>query len=317
MQKKKVESVWTTDITPQVVSFMTMDITPNFNSDVWTQDITHYVVGSLAVFGLVMSVLVTTAGVAAVGVNVEVAFAQQESANQTASALLAIDTSTTSVPILPVATTTATTTTTASTTPPLPPVDGHLGSSTNPALARSLPAFCPALSRTIGRGTHDATTTGDVGQLQQFMANHFGLESKDLVTGFFGSTTQSLLAKFQQEQGIAPAPFAGPLTRSAIARLCNPSSRDDKSLLKGKNAAHPSDLRHGSSTVGSSTPPLLHHEDMRLGSTTEQHGRPVPPPAPTSYIDNSSNAASIIEALNEIGDGYGRLITASLSMLGL
>jgi hypothetical protein len=284
---------------------------------IWEQDITHHSIAVLAVFGLAVSVLLSTLGVAALGVQAQVAFAQQESANQTAAALFAIDTSTTTVDVQPVASTTA------STTPPLPPINGHMGSSTNPALARSLPAFCPTLSRTIGRGTHEASTTGDVGQLQQFMANHFGLESKDLVTGFFGSTTQSLLAKFQQEQGIPPAPFAGPLTRSAIARLCNPSSHDDRSLLKGKDGAHPSDLRNGSTTVGSSTPPLPHRDDMRLGSTTEQHGRPVPlplpptPPAPVSYTSGAANAASMVEAMSEIGDGYSKLFQATLASFGL
>ncbi len=343
---KSRESIWTKDITPHVVNFMTMDITPNFKSEVWTQDITHIVIGSLAVFGLVVSSLITTLGVAAAGVNMEVAFAQQSASNQmvaqTATIVLAEDNHQApgmmSVPMA--------------------------NGSTAIGTASSTVLFCPKLSRTIGRGTSEGTTTGDVGQLQQFIANHFGLNKDDVVTGHFGSTTQAFLEKFQQEQGISPAPFAGPLTRAAIARLCNPTSHDS-SLLKGNegdgmgsstmmgsttlpmpprhddfhpamgsstmmgSTTLPMPPRHddfhpgiGSTTMGSSTLP---HTGEPMGSSTEYHGPMLPPPpkapapttTPVTYYNNTSNSASVIEAINEIGDGYGRLLTASLSMLGL
>ena len=316
---KKQQSIWTKDITPHVVGFMTMDITPDFSGEIWTQDITHIVIGSLAVFGLVVSSLVTTAGVAAAGVNVELAFAQQESvASQTASVVLAD-----------------------SNRPVPPPMPAALGSTTS-LMASSTAMFCPKIARTVMRGNHDATTTGDIGQLQQFMAEHFNMDTKDVVTGFFGSTTQGLLMRFQEEQGIPPTPQAGPLTRAAIARLCNPTSHDNGSLLKGNGGDHgmgsttmgsttpPMPPRHddfhpsmGSTTVGSSTMP--HREDIE-GSSTEHHGPMMPPPppkaptpttTPVTYYNNASNSASVLEAINEIGDGYGRLLTASLSMLGL
>lgn len=274
MSQKQAESIWTKDITPGVVQFMTMDITPDFSSEVWTKDITHHVIGTLAVFGLVVSGLVTTAGVAAVGVNVEVALAQQTSvSSQTAAVMLG------GIPVPPPVMQNA-----SGTPMQHPPLLG-MGSST--------PAFCPRITRTIVRGNADATSTGDVTQLQMFISTHFDLPASTTVSGYFGSTTQAYLEKFQQEQGIPPAPAAGPLTRAAIAGLCG-----------GQGGAH------GQNGVGSSPPRMGNPPPM--GSTTP----PMPPPV--SYVNNnSSNAASVVEAVNEIGDGYGRLFTASLQLFGL
>lgn len=313
--EKKSESIWEKDITPGVVAFMTMDITPDFSSPFWTKDITHHVVGTLAVFGLVVSSLVATLGVASAGVNVELAYAQQAATGQTASVALTQE-------YYPAAAGAPLAIENGSTTPPRPPMmSEHMGSSTAP--------FCPKIMRTIARGRHEATTTGEVGQLQQFIANHFNLDSKEVVTGHFGSTTEGYLKKFQEEQGIAPSPTVGPLTRAAIARFCNPSGkdssatqgdqkRDDKGLLRPGN-------NMGSTTIEGRTKPMPHRDDMMGSTSVERHERPLPPKAPTSvtpptpvaYYDNSSNAASIVEAMAEVGDGYGKLLTASLKMFGL
>lgn len=299
------ESIWTRDIAPDIVKVMTMDITPDFSSDVWTQDITHHVVGTLAVFGLVVSAFVTTLGVAAAGVNVELAFSeqatQQAATAQTAAIVLAEDNR--PAPGMVVGTTTTMGTTTPKTA-----------------------LFCPKIVRTVARGRNEATTAGDVGQLQQFIASHFGLDPKDVVSGHFGSTTEAYLRKFQQEQGIPPTNSAGPLTRSAIARLCNPSSMDDKSILRGKGDVR-GDMR-GPGTTGSTTSPMLRHDDMRSGSTTNNDERRLPPPppmppkastsgSPSSYYAPQSNAASVVEAINQISDGYAKLLGAGLSLLGL
>ncbi len=122
------------------------------------------------------------------------------------------------------------------------------------------------------------------------MAKHCSVDTKDVVTGYFGSTTQGLLTRFQMEQGIPPAPQAGPLTRAAIARLCGP----------------------GMGMMGSTT---------SSQPERQEHSVPVlpkaPPAPPVSYRTGESNAASVIEAISEISDGYGRLITATLGLIGL
>jgi hypothetical protein len=211
---------------------------------IWTRDITNHSLVALAVFGLVVSSFVTTVGVTVLGVQAQVALAQNESVSQTAAAFLGDDRPASAAL--------------------LPGADHHMGSTTTPAnaTASSTPLFCPKISRTIGRGASEATTTGDVGQLQQFIANHFGLKPDDVVTGHFGSTTQAFLEKFQQEQGIPPAPTAGPLTRAAIARLCNPGGKDPSTTTGDIN-------RDGH--MGSSTPHMMGSTTMAT-STPSGHG---------------------------------------------
>ena len=199
----------------------------------WTKDITHHVVGSLAVFGLVVSSLVTTLGVTELSVNAEVAFSQSQMTGQTAAAMLGDNSVSSSQPMMQ----------NASGTPAMLP----------PAASTTL-VFCPQLKRSVSRGSRDATSTGDVTQLQMFLANHYGLAASSTVTGYFGPITQGYLEKFQEEQGISPAPNAGPLTRAAIARICT---------------------QQGAIGVG---------QNMQTGSTTSGMGTPSqsPPPVPTN-----------------------------------
>ena len=86
--------------------------------------------------------------------------------------------------------------------------------------ASSTVMYCPKLVKTILRGNRDASSTQDVSELQHFIVSKYGLDASSTITGYFGSTTQGYLERFQREEGIAPAPSVGPLTRAAIARLC-------------------------------------------------------------------------------------------------
>lgn len=78
---------------------------------------------------------------------------------------------------------------------------------------------CPTLSYNLYRGLSDRYTGGQVSQLQQFLATYYpGTQS---VTGYFGNQTWANLARFQQELGVYPITGGvGPLTRAAIARVC-------------------------------------------------------------------------------------------------
>ncbi len=282
------------------------------------QDVTHHTILTLAAFGLIVSSVITTLGVATLGVQAQVAFAQNETVRQTAAALMGDNRGSQPTIIL-------TATVGASTTPERPSMqpakEVRMASST---MATGM--FCPTIARTLMRGNSDATSTGEVAQLQKFIANKYGLNEKDVVTGYFGSTTAGYLQKFQQEQGIAPAPQVGPLTRAAIAKLCAPKQERDQMM--------------GSSTPQmGSTSKMMQRGDRpegkgegmgsttrMMGSTTEprrEHPTPPMPPKATStpttvsYKNNSSNAASVIEALNEIGTGYTKLFSAALSSIGL
>lgn len=85
-------------------------------------------------------------------------------------------------------------------------------------------AACPALTTTLRRGMSDATTNGQVTELQKFFAAYYSLSPEDTVTGYFGVVTQRTVVRFQTEQGISPVGTVGPQTRAKIASLCGGGS---------------------------------------------------------------------------------------------
>lgn len=82
------------------------------------------------------------------------------------------------------------------------------------------PQSCPDLSVTMQRGSRDAATGGQVSALQIFLANMYGLNDDDVVSGYFGAMTEKYVKQFQQKQGLPVYGIAGSLTRATIARLC-------------------------------------------------------------------------------------------------
>lgn len=269
----------------------------DMKESVWQRDITHEVLGVLAVFALVLSSAVATLGVATLGVDAQLAFAQHtDAAIQTAAAALALE------------------------IPPPPPLMMHTGSSTEPYAsttpahligdeASSTALYCPKIAKTIARGGKDATTTGDVSELQRFIASKYNLDASSVVTGYFGSTTQAYLEKFQQEEGIDPAPMAGALTRAAIAKLCkDPGHTGSSTPMMGSSTPQFNAVGHDMGTgTPRMIPPLPHFE----GSTTTRPGVSM------QNYEGASNAAAVVEAIAQITDGYQKLLQASLSLLGL
>jgi hypothetical protein len=161
------------------------------------------------------------------------------------------------------------------------------------------------------------------------------------------------MRKFQEEQGLATTSATGPLTRAAILRVCGGDNRG-KGDNRGEHAGqmgstsiqyghenpgnHTGDTNHGSTTMmgsttkpmtrggddimhGSSTMPMHGDDKMMPGSSTVPHlEHPKMPPsaatAPVSYSENASNAASAVEAVAEIGDGFAKLTQSYLSVFG-
>lgn len=80
--------------------------------------------------------------------------------------------------------------------------------------------YCAKLSLSLARGARDATTSGQITELQKFLAAYYHLASVDTVTGFFGPTTESNVLRFQKEKGLSAIGVVGPLTRAAIASAC-------------------------------------------------------------------------------------------------
>ena len=276
---------------------------------VWERDITHEMLSTLAVFGLVVSSLVAGLGVATLGVQAQVAFAQREgSVNLTAAAFLGDDRQ---------APPRAAMANNASNTPP---------EASRPAAAAVPMPYCPKIAKTIAFGRNEATSTGDVGELQRFIASRYGLPASTTVSGYFGSTTAMYLERFQKEQGIPTAPTVGPLTRAAIAKACLGAAGGEHPMatttpLMGEERRVP--------LQGTTTPPMpprsdMHPTDMMSTSTRPQEmpRRMTPPPAGRHESSmraggNAANAAAVVGALSQIGEGYQNLLHASISLIGL
>lgn len=96
--------------------------------------------------------------------------------------------------------------------------DHGTGSSVNEGI------YCPQLSLTMMRGARDATTKGQVTELQIFLADYFNVPEETLVSGYFGILTQSYVVKFQQQNGLPALGIVGSLTREVIAKACGMTS---------------------------------------------------------------------------------------------
>ena len=79
--------------------------------------------------------------------------------------------------------------------------------------------YCPNLSTTFVRGATDASTNGQVTELQRFLTDYYEID-QDIIVGIFGRITQSYVIRFQQEQGLPAFGIVGSMTRAEIASVC-------------------------------------------------------------------------------------------------
>ncbi|QQG38124.1 MAG: peptidoglycan-binding protein [Candidatus Kaiserbacteria bacterium] len=146
---------------------------------------------------------------------------------------------------------------------------------------------CPELTLNLRRGSRDAITGGEVTRLQQFLADHYGLDEKDAVSGYFGPMTEKYAMRFQQENDIPAVGAAGPATRARIAKLCIASA--------------------------SSTPPARPHDFQGGRPGFEGRGRPAPATttqsaAPASATLSEADRAQLASALSGLESSLDELI---------
>lgn len=180
------------------------------------------------------------------------------------------------------------------TTPPQPGQPDDYGLGTSPE------TFCPTLSVTMRRGARDATTGGQVTELQLFLADRYGLNEEDIVTGYFGKLTQSYVIKFQQETGLPSYGIVGTLTRAKIAEVCGgpiPSATFSASPTSG-----PAPLDVGFSARGSG-PYSIDFGDGQSASMQVTAGTIFPPEwrAMHTYTSTGTYAAKLYSNANPCG----------------
>src|SRR3989338_4426295 len=79
--------------------------------------------------------------------------------------------------------------------------------------------YCPDLSTTFVRGATDASTNGQVTELQRFLTDYYNLPEEGLVTGYFWRNTEAAVIRFQKEHGLPSFGIVGSLTRAKIASV--------------------------------------------------------------------------------------------------
>jgi len=80
--------------------------------------------------------------------------------------------------------------------------------------------YCPDLSTTFVRGATDASTNGQVTELQRFLTDYYDINTQNIIVGVFGRITQGYVVRFQREQGLPAFGIVGSMTRARIASVC-------------------------------------------------------------------------------------------------
>lgn len=93
--------------------------------------------------------------------------------------------------------------------------------------ATSEVSVCPKLISTFSRGARDATTKGQVSELQRFIADYYELSPDTIITGNFGRLTHVIVIRLQKELGLPAFGVVGSLTRAAIAKVCRTNGQED------------------------------------------------------------------------------------------
>lgn len=130
-------------------------------------------------------------------------------------------------------------------------------------------SVCPSLSITMLRGATDATTGGQVSELQSFLADYFSIDESTLVTGRFARLTQSYVIKFQKAHRLPAYGTVGTLTRAKIAEVCNGNAVGSAATGNTSNATQNNTLHTTQNTTQGTT------QNTTL-APAPQHGLPMP-----------------------------------------
>ena len=113
--------------------------------------------------------------------------------------------------------------------------DGEVKKDSSASLRQGL--SCPRLLKLLRRGMrNESAQNPEVSELQRFLANYYGVKEEDLVTGYFGSSTQEHLVRFQREEGLPAEGIAGELTRTKILKHCVKKLDADAEKIKERVA---------------------------------------------------------------------------------
>lgn len=107
------------------------------------------------------------------------------------------------------------------------------GQASNPTSPTPPPLYpsCSGLTRDLYIGKDDASTNGEVSQLQQFLIRE-GVYPEARVTGYYGTLTAQAVVRWQKAHGmdfVTPTSGVGTMTRSKMRERCgSPNTRVEK-----------------------------------------------------------------------------------------
>jgi len=105
----------------------------------------------------------------------------------------------------------------------------------SPLLASAHSLTCPTLTVNMSIGATDATTGGQVSELQTLLSSYYASNPPANLqplptTGFFGPITESWVIQFQRDHDLPQTGYVGPLTRAAIAGACTTTGGGSSTL---------------------------------------------------------------------------------------
>lgn len=136
------------------------------------------------------------------------------------------------------------------------------------------PAYCPRLSTTFQRDAQDATTNGQVSELQRFLSDYYDIDPEEIISRFFGGITERYVLRFQREQGLPVLGSIDAPTREAIRGACGGG---------GATLTPVSPTGGGGGTTPSpATPPPPAASSETISTTPPPSSLIVPSPTPLS-----------------------------------
>lgn len=145
-------------------------------------------------------------------------------------------------------------------------------------------ASCPNLTRNLYKGLSHT----EVSQLQKFLAEDSEIYSEGVISGYFGSLTETALKRWQTKYGIESVGILGPVTRAKIAELCK-ENKIEPPLLPAVKQNQPL----FAPTVEFITPPPLAKEEPKINFKANGSSGPLTLPYGSSVKlswDPSSHA---------------------------
>ncbi len=179
--------------------------------------------------------------------------------------------------------------------------------------------YCPAIVQNLRRGMSDTVTvpTGQITELQKFLASYYSVPTASIVVGTFGPITSGYVMDFQQKQGIESTGNVAAQTRRAIAAVCAgtvaTTTPNAPSIVSFTGPSTLATEQVGTWTITATNPIDYYHIDWRDG---EQGGNNNFSGTKTILTHQYKNPGTYTIVLAARGPGGRATTTATVTVTG-